>query len=390
MSTKTEAKGSLKMKKSIKAQVSNEPIKVDLTDISSQGELISNEVTKVIIPKQEDDAIQIGETKEVPVGKPSEDSTEMGEPVQESNETVEGFSPIKEVTEEEEKEVKPVVESKKIELPKIDLPENVEKLVEFMKDTGGTIEDYTRLNADYSTIDNDVLLKEYYKKAKPHLNDEEIGFVMEDNFSFDEEIDDERDIRKKKLAFKEEVAKAQNFLEDLKGKYYDEIKLRPGVTQEQKKATDFFNRFNENQEVMNKQHQDFKTKTKDYFSNEFKGFDFNVGEKKFRYGVKNPSEVAEIQSDITKFTKKFLDDKGNIQDEKGYHKAMYAARNADTIAQHFYEQGKADAVKNVIAKSKNISSDIRSTPNADLYIGGLKVKAVNGLDSTKLKIKTRK
>ena len=259
-----------------------------------------------------------------------------------------------------------------------------------MKDTGGTIEDYTRLNADYSTIDNDVLLKEYYKKAKPHLNDEEIGFVMEDNFSFDEEIDDERDIRKKKLAFKEEVAKAQNFLEDLKGKYYDEIKLRPGVTQEQKKATDFFNRFNENQEVMNKQHQDFKTKTKDYFSNEFKGFDFNVGEKKFRYGVKNPSEVAEIQSDITKFTKKFLDDKGNIQDEKGYHKAMYAARNADTIAQHFYEQGKADAVKNVIAKSKNISSDIRSTPNADLYIGGLKVKAVNGLDSTKLKIKTRK
>ena len=375
MSTEKETKGSLKIKKSLlknKEEVKEpikktdeQPIKVTALEPEVKGLEKKQEVTKVELKPDviEEEVITIGETKE------------------------EELSVIKDVTEEEEPiKQEAVIESK----PEIVLPENIEKLVEFMRETGGSIEDYTRLNADYTKVDSSTLLKEYYKKSKPHLDNEEIDFIMEENFHYDEDTDEQRDIKLKKLAFKEEVAKAHGFLEDLKGKYYDEIKLRPGVTQEQKKATDFFNRFNENQEVMNKQHQDFKTKTKDYFSNEFKGFDFNVGEKKFRYGVKNPSEVAEIQSDITKFTKKFLDDKGNIQDEKGYHKAMYAARNADTIAQHFYEQGKADAVKNVIAKSKNISSDIRSTPNADLYIGGLKVKAVNGLDSTKLKIKTRK
>ncbi len=195
------------------------------------------EVTKVVIPKQEEDAIQIGETKEVSVEEPSGDSAKVGEPVQESNQDVEGFSAIKEVTETEEVEaqVEKAIQDERI-LGKA-LPENIEKLVSFMEDTGGTIEDYTRLNADYSQVDEITLLKEYYKKEKPYLEGEDIDMLLED-FIVDEDLDEERDMRKKKIAFKEEVAKAKSYLEETKSKYYDEIKLRPGVTQDQQKATD--------------------------------------------------------------------------------------------------------------------------------------------------------
>ena len=259
-----------------------------------------------------------------------------------------------------------------------------------MKETGGTLEDYVRLNADYSNVDNDTLLREYYKQAKSHLDSEEINFMIKDNFSFDEEVDEEREIRKKKLAYKEEVAKASKHLEGLKSKYYEEIKLRPGTTQDQQKAMDFFNRYNEEQNTAQQQHEDFKSNTKDYFSEDFKGFDINVGEKKFRYGVKNPTEVGTKQSNITNTIKKFLDDKGNVKDVKGYHKAMYAAENVDTIAQHFYEQGKSDATKDLVAQSKNVKGEVRESSSGDAFVGGLKVKAISGLDSSKLKIKTRK
>ena len=367
--------------------------KVDLKTGSTKKKTEKSNITKVDLSKKpEADAIPIGETKKVVVGEQTGDSVKVDEQVPESSQATEEFTQIQEVSKEEVKqvarEVKEAIRDEKV-LGKA-LPENIEKLVTFMEDTGGTIEDYTRLNADYSQIDGNTLLKEYYKKAKPHLNEEEIGFIIEDNYSYDEELDEERDIRKKKLALKEEIAKAHGFLDELKGKYYDEIKLRPGVTQDQQKATEFFNRYNENQEVATQQHEDFKTKTKQLLSDDFKGFDFKVGEKKFRYGVKNPGEVAESQSNITTFVQKFLDKDGAVTDHEGYHKAIYAARNADTIAQHFYEQGKADAVKDVVASSKNINNDSRPQPTGDVFVGGFKVKAVSGSDSNSLKIKTRK
>lgn len=269
------------------------------------------------------------------------------------------------------------------------LPENVEKLVSFMEETGGTVEDYVRLNADYTSINSEALLKEYYKKSRPHLDAEEIEFLMEDRFSYDEDEDDERDIRKKKLAFKEEVAKARTFLEELKGKYYDEIKLRPGVTQDQQKAMDFFNRYNEQQEVVDTQHSKFKSDTKTFFTQEFKGFDFKVGDKNFRYGIQNPEVVADKQSNITNLIKRFLNDKGEVTDLAGYHKTMYAAENPDTLANHFYEQGKADAIKEIVAKSNNITTAPRQTSTGEIFVNGFKVKAINGVDSTKLKIKSK-
>ena len=366
--------------------VSDEPIKVNIKEPLVE---LPPDVTKVVIPKQEEDAIQIGETKEVSVEEPSGDSTKVGEPVQESNADVEGFSPIKEVTETEkvEAQVEKAIQDERI-LGKA-LPENIEKLISFMEDTGGTIQDYTRLNTDYSDVDEKTLLVEYYKKNKPYLDSSDIELLVED-FDYDEDLDEERDIRKKKLAFKEEVAKAKGFLEETKSKYYDEIKLRPGVTQEQQKATDFFNRYNKQQETAEQQHAQFKESTKELFSNNFEGFDIKVGDKNYKYNIQNRDKVAENQSNITNLVGKFLDEKGNVEDTKGYHKAIYAAENVDKIAAHFYEQGKADAVKDVVNRSKNPSNTQARSTQGDVFIDGFKVRAISGSDSTKLKIKKRK
>jgi len=339
-----------------------------------------DKVTKIDLSKKEE------ETKEV-VQEVVVEEVKTEEPI-EVKDTVEEtpVSAIEEITNEEVEVIKPVV-TKIPETPKVDLPENVEKLVDFMKETGGDINDYVRLNFDYDSIDEDVLLQEYYKTTKPHLNAEEVEFIIEDDFKYDEDYDEEKVVKKKKLAYKEEVAKAKSFLEETKNKYYDEIKLRPSLTNEQKKATEFFDRYNEDQEVSKKKHEEFKDITKNYFNQDFKGFEFNLGEKKFRYGINNPNELAETQSDIGNFVKRFLNEDGTINDHKGYHKAIYAAKNADTIAQHFYEQGKADAVKDVMAKSKNINDKPRQSADGNVYINGLKVKAITGLDSTKLKVK---
>jgi len=394
MSQTQEKAGKLKVKaKMLKPKNlsrNDEPIKVDLSQpkIEEQHAIQTQETndSDVVVEKQENSV----DSKEVAeeVRSTEEVKPVIEEIIEEKPEEEEVVNIGEEMVQTSEKPTAKVSD----ELPKqdINLPENIEKVVDFMKETGGTLEDYVRLNADYSNVDNDTLLKEYYKQTKSHLDSEEISFLMEDNFKYDEELDEARDIRKKKLAYKEEVAKARKHLDGLKSQYYDEIKLRPGVTQEQKKAMDFFNRYNEEQDVAQQQHEAFKSNTKDYFTNEFKGFDFKLGEKKFRYGVKNPSEVADNQSNISNIIKKFLNDKGDVTDVQGYHKAMYAAENADTIAQHFYEQGKADAIRDVAAKSKNISNEARAAAPSDVYIGGLKVKSISGLDSSKLKIKTRK
>ena len=359
-------------------------------------EVKPEEITKVVIPsesKTEDDAIQIGETTEVLVGESSGDSEKMGEEIQKPvEEEVSTEQPtLQEITEDVVEEVaKEVKEAKRdAKITGKPLPENIEKLVSFMEDTGGNIEDYVRLNADYSNVDNDTLLREYYRQTKPHLDNEEIAFLMEDNFSYDEELEEERDIRKKKLAIKEEVAKAKNFLESSKSKYYDEIKLRPGVTQEQQKAIDFFNRYTEDQSNLQEQREDFKQKTNEYFNHDFKGFDFNLGDKKFRYKVQNPSKTADNQSSLQNLVGKFFDGKGNINDSKGYHKAIYAAENVDVIANHFYEQGKADAVRDVVSNSKNPSTELRQASQSEGFKNGIKAKVLGNPmnDSSKLKIK---
>ena len=366
------------MKKLVKE---DEVIKVDLSAVKEKEEPT---LTKVTIPTiDEQPELEQSATN---VSSSGPDSKQKEEELDIATSVIQEITDEEEVNETTKEVVNAIKESEESGKP---LPENIEKLVSFMEDTGGNIEDYVRLNADYSNIDSTTLLREYYSKSKPHLDAEEISFLIEDNFKFDEDYDDERDIRKKKLAFKEEVARANSFLDDLKGKYYDEIKLRPGVTQEQKKATDFFNRHKEQEVQLKEKKERFKNATSNLLNDDFKGFDINVGEKKFRYGINNPTKVANDQSSMSNVIKKFLNDKDEVVDHKGYHKAMYAASNVDKIATHFYEQGKADAVKEVVDSSKNIATKPRQTASDSVFINGLKVKSITGMDSSKLRIKKK-
>ena len=351
-----------------------------------------NNITHIDLSKDPKKDLQEAVTTkvEIPTEKVEEVKAEIKEEVKEDK--VEEVATITEIKEEEEieetkQQLKEAVRDEKVTGKQ--LPENIEKLISFMEETGGTVEDYVSLNKDYSKYDEKQVLNEYYKKTKPHLNQEEINFLMEDNFSYDEELDEEKVVRKRQLLFKEEIAKAKNFLESSKSKYYDEIKLRPGVTQEQQKAMDFFNRYNKEQQIAAERREQFKNTTNELFNGDFKGFEIKVGEKKFNYNISNPSATAEKQSDLNKFVKKFLNEKGEVIDAVGYHKAFYAAENVDTIASHFYEQGKADAVKDVIAKSKNINNDPRPQASGDVFINGFKVKAISGADSSKLKFKLK-
>ena len=355
-------------------------VKVTIKD-DYQEQKPSNEPIKVTIPSEAPEAVS-----EVTEEKEEQEVVMVGETQQEAQ--AEGLVEIQE-DEIKQEPAEAVDNTTTTEAPnQRQLPENIEKLVSFMEETGGSVEDYVRLNADYNSIDDKTLLREYYRKTKPYLDNEDINLILED-YDYDKDLDEDRDIRKKKIAFKEEVTKAKSFLEKTKSKYYDEIKLRPGVTQEQQKATEFFNRYQEDQRIAEQQHSDFKSKTNDYFTNEFKGFDFNVGKKKFRYGLQDPNKVAENQSSINNFVGKFLDESGNIKDTKGYHKAIYIASNADKIINHFYEQGRTDATKEIVNSSKNPSTEPRQTGTGE-FVNGIKVKSISGYDSSKLRIKTKK
>jgi len=371
MSEQVKTEGSFKIKS--KPKLTEEQIgaqnKEPLVDIPSN-------MTRVVIPNKETDAVQEQET-ESPVllnEQPEVGLQEVGRGDEDTATNV--------ATEEikEEAIVQPV---------QPELPENIGKLVDFMRETGGTMQDYISLSTNYEDLDRDVLVKEYYKNTKSHLSAEEIDFMIEDNFAFDEDIDEEREVRRKKLAYKEEVAKARTFLEDTKTKYYDDIKLKsPSLSEDQKKASDFFNRHKEDQERNDKSRDAFTSRTNEVFNENFEGFDFTLGDKKFKYGVQNPSQVKESQSDINNFVRKFLGEDGTFKDAKGYHKALYAGANADKMANHFYEQGKADAIRDVVNKSNNTSTSARKAAPVDsARFGAYKIKSVSGADSSKLKIK---
>jgi len=377
---------------------------VEKVDNVTKVDLKKNEdsnITKVDLSKKPEEA---NETKEEVVENNADDgrvvelvedadTSEKQEEIQPEAETQE-TPVVEEITEEVEELVEQVEEAvAKAEATGKALPENIQKLMQFMEDTGGDLEDYVKLNQDYSELDNNALLKEYYKQTKPHLNAEEIDFLMEDNFSFDEDIDEDIDIRRKKLALKEQVAQAKQHLDGAKSKYYEDIKMGSKLTSEQQKAIDFFNRYNteskEQKEVAEKQHRAFLNKTNQVFNKNFKGFEYNVGDKKFRFNVKDSDTVKGSQSDINNFVKKFLNKNNEMEDAKGYHKSMFTAMNADKIASHFYEQGKADALKQSVAKSKNINMDPRQSHGV-VEAGGIKVRVLgDNSNDFKFKIKNK-
>ena len=361
---------------------------IDESKFESAGD---NEVMKVDLskPPKENDV----DDSEVVAGTENTDASQEQEEAQ--PETQEA-PVLEEITEEEVEEVEEQVEEAVAEAEATGkaLPENIQKLVDFMEETGGDINDYVKLNQDYSKLEDSDILHEYYKQTKPHLNSEEINFLMEDQFSWDEEEDEEIEIKRKKLALKEQVANAKSHLDGQKSTYYEEIKMGSKLPEEAKKAMDFFDRYNKESEATLKTAKTntdvFTQKTEQVFNDKFKGFEYNVGDKKYRFNVNNAEEIKSTQSDINNFTKKFLDKNNALSDAKGYHKSLYTAMNADAVAKHFYDQGKADAVKNSIAKAKNVDMNPRQA-HGSADTGGLKVRALGGNSSDfKFKIKNNK
>tara|TARA_R100001463_G_scaffold43109_2_gene90089 strand:- start:18454 stop:19581 length:1128 start_codon:yes stop_codon:yes gene_type:complete len=367
-------------------QTNLEEVIEEVEQESSEKPKVEN-VTKVTMKAQElePEVHKVDLTK--PVNQPEEEQVET---VEEEQAPV-----VEEVTEEEpiteEEVVQAVEDAEETGKP---LPENIQSLVNFMDDTGGSLEDYVKLNRDLSNIDDQDALREYYQTTKPHLSSDEVEFLMEDKFSYDEDIDEAKDIKRKKLALKEQVAEAKTYLDGQKSKYYEEIKAGSNLTKDQQKAIDFFNRYNkeseQTQKMTERQTSIFNKKTEQVFNDKFKGFEYNVGDKRFRFNVNNADQVKGAQSDIGNFIKKFLNEEGSMDDARGYHKGLYTAMNADAIAQHFYEQGKADAIKDTVAKAKNINTEARSS-HGDAEPGGLKFRVVGeSIDSLKMKIRNKK
>jgi len=386
-------------------KVDNVTEEVTKANVSEQEENTDDNVVKVNLdkpptPKKDEVKKDNPDDKGVVTELDNAESTEKQEEVQPEEQTQEESPALEEITEEEVKEEAEeltekvedaVAESKETGVP---LPENLQKVIDFMSETGGTLEDYVRLNQDYSSYDDMTILREYYKQTKSHLDSSEIEFLIEDSFSFDEEVDEERDVKKKKIALKEQVASAKSHLDGQKSKYYEEIKAGSRLTPEQQKAMSFFNRYNkeseETKKIADKQTNTFLNKTKEVFNDKFKGFEYKVGEKKYRFNVKNAVEVKETQSDINNFVKKFLNKDNEMSDAKGYHKSLFTAMNSDAVANHFYEQGKVDALKESVAKAKNVNMDPRQSFSND-NTSGPKVRVLNDDSSSfKFKIKNNK
>ena len=397
---KVEVKGATKdgklkvkaTKPSLKSmEVNNEPIKVDLSKP---------------IKEEKDESIQESKTDEVDVQEQTTTSKEVGDENKKVEKEEIDAPILEEITEEKVEEEK--TESKEDEVKEVtkeveeaietskgtgdDLPENIQKVIDFMNETGGDLNDYVKLNRDYDKLDDQDLLREYYNQTKSHLNMEEINFLIEDNFNYDEETDEEIDIKRKKLAFKEQVANAKSHMNGLKSKYYEEIKSGSKLAPEQQKAIDFFNRYNKEQkesdQLAEERRSIFQDKTKQVFDDKFKGFEYNVGEKKFRFNVKDVNKTRETQSDITNFVSKFTNKKQEMENAMDYHKSLFTAMNADAIANHFYEQGKADGVKSSVENAKNIDMKPRQG-HETVETGGIKVRAISGDDSNKLRFKIK-
>jgi len=369
-----------------------ETVEENKPQVNEEGDRVVNLSKPIDDETKEDNPVDEGVARVVE----DADTTEKQEEVQPEAETQE--TPVlEEVTEEEVKEeteeLTEQVEEAVAEAQETGkaIPENLQKVVDFMDETGGTLEDYVRLNQDFSSYDDMTVLREYYKQTKSHLTSEEVEFLIDDSFSYDEEVDEEREIKKKKIALKEQVANAKSHLDGQKSKYYEEIKAGSKLTSEQQKAINFFNRYNkeseETKKIADKQTNTFKLKTQQVFNDKFKGFEYNVGDKRYRFNVKNANEVKETQGDINNFVKKFLNKNNEMSDAKGYHKSLFTAMNPDAIANHFYEQGKADAMKESVAKAKNVSMNPRQSFSND-NTSGPRVRALSD-DSTNFKFKIK-
>jgi|TARA_R110002167_G_scaffold87041_1_gene235533 hypothetical protein len=277
-----------------------------------------------------------------------------------------------------------------------DLPEDVSKYLKYKQETGRGINDFYKLQKDIDSMEDNAILANYYESTEDGLDSEDIQDIISDKFSFDEDLDDEKDIRKIKLAKKRELSKAKKFLNEQKDKYKVPLESsRDGLSEDQVDDLDAYKKYIEEsksiEELNKKRYNYFLDKTESVFNNEFKGFEFSVGDKNISFKPGDAQELKNVQSDVNNFVNKFMDNDGLINDPVGYHKAFSVAMNPDKFAKHFYEQGVAATVDNVSRKSKNINMDVRQQSQS-VSKNGITIRPMgSSSDSGRgLKIRSRK
>ena len=274
-----------------------------------------------------------------------------------------------------------------------ELPEEVEKYLQYKQETKRGLKDFIKANEDVSEYDESVLLREYYRQSNPELDESDINYIIEDKFSVDENIDTEKDAKRKAFEKKQELHKAKEYFKQMQDKYKAPLESSSeALPEDVRKAVEFYKQYNDEsareQDVVQGQRKTFEQKTSELFSDEFEGFEFNVGEKSLRYKPKDVNEVVKAQSDLNNFISRFVDDNGYLKDAKQYHTALNMAMNPQAYAKFFYEQGKADAVNEVVKDGKNINMNVRS--NVDSSKPGPKFRVLDdGNYGSGLKIKKR-
>lgn len=275
----------------------------------------------------------------------------------------------------------------------VDLPEDVSAFLKYKKETGRGINDFMKLQEDFDQMNPDQLLRDYYSVTENDLDSEDIEYLMSEKFSYDEDLDEDSEVKAKKIAKKRELAKAKKYFNELKETYKVPIESKAPVNEDELKQynayKEYISQSSTIQEENAKKSEYFSKKTEELFNDEFKGFEFKVGEKSLVFKPGEASELKSVQSDITNFVSKYLDDNGMIKDPAGYHKALSAAINPDKLASYFYEKGKADAVDSSVRSSKNIDMDVRSAPQQTVSSSGIKIRAVESDSGRGLKIKKR-
>lgn len=275
-----------------------------------------------------------------------------------------------------------------------ELPSDVSAFLKYKKETGRGIDDFMKLSKDFNALSPEKLLAEYYSATESDLDDEDINYMIEDRFGYDPDFDEEKDIKKKEIAKKKELAKAKKFFEDQKEQYKSPLESRgSSVPDEDKEGYSAYKKYVQDAQTVQqesyKKSEYFQKKTEELFNQDFKGFDFNIGDKDLKFLPGDPADLKKSQSDLTNYISKFLDNDGLISDAVGYHRSLSVAMNPEKFARFFYEQGKAEALLDTAKQTKNIDMEVRTSPQS-ISSSGVKVKSIDDGSGRGLKFKSIK
>ena len=385
-------------------------MKIKVKDLGQVEEKSKAEIEEELLKKHEEkfedtDSPSLPEKTEEPVEASKEEEKEVKEETP-SSEIIDEKTPSSELSDEDvlsyikkryDKDITTVDELFAEKEANEELPEDVSAYLKYKKETGRGIEDFYNLQKDYSSMEDDSVLASYYSTTEEGLDAIDIQDIIEDKFSFDEELDEPKDVKKKKLAKKRELAKAKKFLNEQKDKYKIPLESSGGgLSNNQQENLNAYKSYLEEsktiEEQTKKKYDYFLNKTDQVFNSEFKGFEFNVGDNNITFKPGTSEELKNVQSDVNNYINKFMDKQtGLIADPKGYHRSLAVAMNPDKFAQFFYDQGVSATVDNVSRKSKNINMDIRSAAQQTVTKDGMKIRAVGNTESGRgLKIRSIK